>query len=136
MGQIVINDGEWVDVTNTRGESLGGFYFNPADSEIATRCDEIAEFFGGLDAPAEMNGAYLHELNNTIKEKFDYLLGQGAGDTLFKKCAPVTLMPDGDLYANKILEIVFDYITKETNARIKKFEKNVSKYTNKYHKKG
>lgn len=132
---IIANIGEKIEVKNTAGETMGYFYFNPADVDLERRCEVASKRLDEISKEIkDGTPEEIRKLNRDIRSQMEYLLGESAADTLFKYNSPLAVMPDGNIYAMYISEIIFKFIAEEVEARTRKSEKMIRKYTDKYAK--
>lgn len=138
---IVIDDGrETFDITNKAGEILGSFSFNPSDTNIIKRYDEIAGSFKNLgsdipdDADEETLSSVIIAKEAKIKEKLDYMLGYPVSDNFFSIMGAFTPLANGKLYIEVVLDAIASAIEDKTGKRMKKVATSISKYAQKYHK--
>lgn len=133
--RIVIDDGrkEYV-IENKLGEELGRFSLNPSDTNIVKRYDEVAEDFARLDniLDGEDVAKAIKEGEAFITEKINYILGYNASESFFKIMGGLTPLASGKFYVEEVLEAIGGVISSETNARVKKLNARLSKYTSKY----
>ncbi len=123
--------------TDNDGEVFAYFKMNPADINLAARCGEVSEFFNKRASEASKNPTVeeMTQYGAEFTEKLDYLLGYKASETLFSGLmSPLTLMPDGNLFAFVVLETIVEAIEPEIKKRKQKMQKAMSKYTDKYSK--
>lgn len=115
-------------------EFLGSFRFNPADSNLVSRADEVNAFMRGLKIPeddGEQSDAVV-TVCNTICEKIDYLLGCQVSDSVFKVLGPLSIMEDGELYFEFLLDRIGDIINSVTEERLKNKMERVAAATAEY----
>ena len=75
------------------------------------------------------------ELNKTIEDKINYLLGYEASKDLFKEpITATTFFANGEMFALIVLSKILDKIKPEIEKRRKKMQEAVNKYTEKYTK--
>lgn len=123
--------------TDSDGDVFSYFKMNPADVKLAARCAEVSEYF---DKKAEEAGGFasvgdLAKYSDELSEKLDYLLGYPASETLFGELmSPVTILPNGDIFAFVVLETIGEAVGTEIKKRKQKMQKAASKYTDKYTK--
>lgn len=123
--------------TDSDGDVFAYFKMNPADARLAARCSEVSEFF---DKKATEAGSFetveeLAKYSDELTEKIDYILGYKASETLFGELmSPVTILPNGDVFAFVVLEAIGEAVGSEIHKRKLKMQKAASKYTNKYTK--
>lgn len=116
------------------GELITSFKINPSDIGLMARCEEVQEFFVSekdflekADTPQKML-----EVNNKIEQKIDYLLNT-ENDSVFKKpLTATTVMPDGTLFAELLINTVLDVVKPEIAKRAKAKKDRLAKYTAKY----
>lgn len=123
--------------TDSDGDVFAYFRMNPADVKLAVRCDEVAEYFDkkSKETPEFLSASDLAKYSDELAEKLDYLLGYKASETLFGDfMSPVTILPDGNLFAFVVLETIGEAVGAETKKRKQKMQKATAKYTSKYTK--
>ena len=135
---IVIDDGlKRFTFSNNDGEVFAEFSFNPADTSIIERYEDVVEAFNKIEIKGE-NGDEMKEsilaISDTFKEQFNYLLNRDVSEGLFKVYSPITIFANGDFFAEVILTQVAKIIEKEYDVRLQKKAKKIEKYTKKYHK--
>lgn len=116
------------------GELLTSFKINPSDIGLMARCEEVAEFFEKEKTFLEnaKTPQQMLEANNAIERKIDYLLGT-ENDTVFKKpLTATTVMPDGMLFAELLLNTVLDVVKPEVEKRAKAKKERLDAYLSKY----
>ena len=119
--------------TDTDGEVIASFRLNPTDVRLAKRCDEAITYFRDLRQKTQQIGeGDLYRLNDELEEKICTMLGYNARETLFGELSATTVLPDGDIFAVKVLETVAQAVEPEVKKRAAAMEKTVAKYTAKY----
>lgn len=117
-------------------EFIGVFKFNPADSNILQRLDEVIDFFNGVEFSKELTEDQKYEqtkrLGVDICEQFDYLFGRKVSDGIFGNCGPLSVTEDGDFFFFDMLEKIGGVIESVMNARIEKKLEKVKAATEKY----
>ena len=139
--QIVIDDGcKTYEIRNKEGDVLGSFRMNPSDTGILERyngmVERLTKSIEAVDMASDDTQKVVEAITTAskeVKEAFSDLLGHGV-DTFWNICAPFTPMSNGALFLEVVLEAVGSIIEKETNARVKKIQKHMEKYTSQYHK--
>ena len=114
-----------VEVEDERGEVIGTFLFNPADSNILKRYGAVVDFFNTQlvereNATDEEKVAELNALADDIEAQFDILLGYKVSDGLFGACGPLTVTKNGDFYFEQLLEKIGGLIESVTQKRLDK----------------
>lgn len=123
--------------TDADGDVFAYFKMNPADINLAARCNEVAEYFEKRSNEVSNNTTVqeMAQYSEELKEKLDYLLGYKASETLFDGLmSPVTLLPNGELFAFVVLDKIASAVEPEIKKRKQKMQKAMSKYTDKYSK--
>ena len=123
--------------TDADGDVFAYFKMNPADINLAARCSEVAEYFEKRSNEVSNNTTVqeMAQYSEELKEKLDYLLGYKASETLFDGLmSPVTLLPNGELFAFVVLDKIASAVEPEIKKRKQKMQKAMSKYTDKYSK--
>lgn len=121
--EFIIDDGaKPYSFVNPLGETFAEFSFNPADTGIVKRYEDLMKFIDNLDYSDEdlEDGKIILTVDNLLEEQFDLLFGKKMKDGLFMMYRPLTLFPDGSFYAEVILKQLGIIIEKETNTRINK----------------
>lgn len=123
--------------TDSDGEVFSYFRMNPADARLAVRCSEVSDFFdnNAKEASSFATAEDLAKYSDELAEKIDYILGYKASETLFGELmSPVTILPNGDIFAFVVLETISEAVGTEIKKRKQKMQKAASKYTAKYTK--
>lgn len=132
---LIIDDGvkDYV-FKNNKGDIFAEFSFNPADTGIVERYKEIIDFFKEYNYDIEGDTFdFIEKFNAEIKEKFAYMLGANA-DGLFMKYTAMSIMGNGDFYAEVILDQVGQIIEKEMGVKFAEKKARIQKATAKYQK--
>ncbi len=113
-----------VEVEDERGEKLGAFQFNPADSNILKRYGKVVDFFNAVSfddkASEEEQLRQVEALADDIAGQFNYLLGYDVSEGLFGRCGPLTVTKNGDFFFEQALEGVGRLIEQVTKKRLDK----------------
>lgn len=135
MNKIIVDDGlKTYTIENKRGDYLGEFTFNPSDTNIITRHEEVIEFINNLTLPENEDKESIKETEKLLKEKIDYLLNADTSQTFFKICGPLTPLVSGETFVENIIAAIGTVIEKEMGVRMKKANERINKYTQKYKK--
>lgn len=115
-------------------EVLGTFRFNPADSNLISRAEEVNAFMRDLKIPenTDEQADALVNVCNTIAEKIDYLLGCKVSDSVFSVLGPLSIMEDGQLFFEFLLDQIGDIINTVTEERLKNKMERVAAATAEY----
>jgi hypothetical protein len=117
------------------GRLLAAFEMNPADINLAARCDEVAKFFDDKAKNIGKTVADVQKYDNDLTEKLQYLLGCDPDYQIFKPpMSATTILPSGDIFAAVVLERIMDAIAPEIQKRAEKMKAAAEKYTAKYEK--
>lgn len=116
------------------GELLGKCRINPADPKLAARCEEVSKYFDKKGSGAPNSAAELEKCNDEIEEKICYLLGYDARQELFGQLPACSVLPDGDLYVNKVMGRIVEAVEPEAKKRAENMQAAIAKHTAKYEK--
>lgn len=118
------------------GEFIGEFKFNPTDSNILTRMENVIDFFNSVEFSDDMTEDQkfeaTKELCQKICEQFDYLFGRKVSDGVFENCGPLSVTESGDFFFEDILDKIGQIIESVMNVRVEKKLKKVREATKKY----
>lgn len=124
-----------VPVENERGEQIGEFYFNPLDSNMAKRYDDVIEFFNTFKVDESKDSfEEIKRLSEEVEKQFDYLFGYNVSEGIFGKCGVFTLLADGFFYYENVIEGIGNLIEQVGEQRVKKLKKRAREAASKYHK--
>lgn len=133
--EITYNSGFQIFVfSDEDGETLTEFKINPADIGLMTRCEEVAAFFE-LEKKFLENAStpkMMLEVNNVIEEKINYLLGTEEHSIFVKPLTATTIMPDGRIFAELVMDTVIGVVKPEMEKRAQIKKERLAKYTAKY----
>lgn len=117
------------------GRLLASFEMNPADINLAARCEEVTNFFEQQAAPAGKTISDMQKYDRELTEKLTYLLGCDADYQIFKPpMTATTVLPSGDIFAAVVLDRIVEAVTPEIKKRAEKMKSAAEKYTAKYEK--
>lgn len=113
---------------------IAWFRINPFDLKLAQRFQEASEFFKHIkdQTPETPTREDLVRFNNEIEEKICHILGYDAKDSLFGQISATSVMSDGTMFVNIIVEKILSSIGPEIERRQKSMNKAVEKHTAKY----
>jgi len=139
MGKIIIDDGsKEYSFENKFGRVFAEFIWNPADTGILTRFDEVVDAINKFsfteNASEEDNAKDIVKLDALIREQTKYLLNLTDEGGVFNLYQPCTLFSNGDFYFEVLLEQIQKIIESELGERTKKKLAKIKKVTSKYHK--
>lgn len=105
-------------------EIIGEFKFNPTDSNIVQRMENVVDFFSSVDFSGELTDEQKFErtkkLCNDICDQFDFLFGRKVSDGIFASCGPLSVTEDGDFFFEDILAKIGDIIEQTMGMRLNK----------------
>lgn len=116
------------------GEVITSFKINPCDIGLMARCEEVSDFFEkekAFLADARTPHQML-EINNVIEEKINYLLGTESNTVFKKPLTATTVMPDGTIFAELLMDTVLSVVKPEIEKRNKAKKERLDKYVSKY----
>lgn len=136
MNTLVIDSGLMpFEFHDRSGRLLAAFELNPADVNVAARCEETMNFFSERAKTVEKTVADMQRYDRELTEKLNYLLGYGPEYQIFKApMSATTVLPSGDIFATVILERIVEAVTPEIRKRAEKMQAAAEKYTAKYEK--
>lgn len=141
MGNVIkVEDGlKTYDIVNQEGKLLGQFTFNPSDTGIILRHEEVIKDLEKLqlniptDDSENSFGKALKELEEVVYEKIDYLVGADVAKTFFSIMGPFSPLASGQYFIETVLNAIGGAIQAETGERVKKVNSKIAKHTAKYH---
>lgn len=141
---IVIDDGRIaVPISNTLGERVGTFYFNPTDIGIIDRFRTASERFETVVEPLnvlteesteEEQFTAFAEAKKRLFEVCNELFGGNMSEAFFGSVEPFS-PTDGVFYCEKVLNAVSEFVSNQFDKEAAKINARVSKYTKDYQKK-
>lgn len=125
------------DFVDENGDVFAFYRINPTDVKTAERIMECADFFENLKFPEQPEPAEIFELNRTIEEKTDYMLGAGAASSLFSDVSAINFDVDENgevrLFAGVVFESLLENFGPIIEKRVSQLKK-ASRYSKKYRK--
>lgn len=116
--------------TDSNGEVFASFRMNPTDIRIAKRCEGVGNRIDKMAEEADKSGPADYE--EAMEQVFCDVLGYDVRNDLFGIMSATTLLPDGDIFASKIITTIAAAVQPEIERRAKKMQGAMSKYTDKY----
>ncbi len=122
--------------TDSDGDVIASFKLNPTDIKLAKRCEEVAEQLEKMSetAPQFATVEDAAKYNDDLESKVCYMLGYDARASLFGLLSATTILPNGTLFAQKVVETIVQSIEPEIKKRTEKMQAAVAKHTAKYNK--
>ena len=135
---IVIDDGyKTYDIKNKQGKLLCQFSFSPFDGGVVCRYKEVSKNLNNMALNLEnqklSNEEKYEKAEKYIKEQYNYLFNADVAGSFFTVLSPLTVLPDGKIFAEKVMEVIANVVNQETGIVLDKVKIRVGKYTNKYH---
>lgn len=127
------------NIVNHDEKLLCQISFNPFDTNIVHRHKKVQEELQILKENAaakkgnKTSWEYMKEIEAEISKQIDYLLDANVASALFSIMGAFSIMPDGRLWVEEVLDMIGSIIENETGTRIKKVRTKVQRYTKKYH---
>lgn len=120
--------------TDGDGAVLASFRMNPGDIKLAHRCRELSDYFRNLSeqTPEHATVEDAVKFNDELEEKFCYLLGYDAKQSLFGLLSATSIMEDGNLFAVHVLDKITEHVGPELQKRKQAMSEAVSRHTAKY----
>lgn len=118
--------------TDEDGNVFSSFRLNPTDVNVASRCEEVSDFFRKRNdkEPASLDDVL--KINDELEEKIAYILGYDARESIFGEVPATTVLPSGELFAEAVLKAITNAVNTEMEKRNKKAAEAATKYTSKY----
>ena len=120
--------------TDDDGKVVASFRLNPADVRLAGRVQEAANLFrkAAQSAPEQATVADILKYNNNVEEEICRVLGYDAHQELFGFMSATTILEDGEMFAQKILDMISEAVLPEIQKRKAALAAAVKKHTAKY----
>ena len=136
MGNTIkLNDGFKVyDIENQHGEIIGQFKINPTDGKMVGRYNEAIKRLE--DVPKQFEGAedeiaLFVELQEVIEKELLYIVGNDSVKVFFEVMGAFSII-DGQLYYEKVLEIIGGIINEEGQKRQQAMKQRIKEYGKRY----
>lgn len=137
---ISVDDGlKTYTIQNKEGKELGTFSFNPSDTNIIKRYEEVISDLGKLEMmesknTEESDAECLKRMESIVSEKIDYLLNADAAKDFFQIMGPFSPLASGQFFVESVLDAIGKAIQAETGQRVEKMNVKIQKHTAKYHR--
>lgn len=132
--EIIIDDGcETWSIKTQKGEEYAKLTFNPSDPDIVNRFEKIVKDINDKNFNGD-SAEQIKEINEFLVEKMSELLNRDTSEELFGRQCPTAILGDGDMFIDKLFDIIPKIIEERTDARIEKKMKKIKQATAKYHK--
>ena len=118
--------------TDEDGNVFSSFRLNPTDVNVASRCEEVSEFFRKRQDKEPTSLDDILKINDELEEKIAYILGYDARESIFGEVPATTVLPSAELFAEAVLKAITNAVNTEMEKRNKKAAEVAAKYTSKY----
>lgn len=117
------------------GRLLAKFEMNPADINVAARCEEVMQFFSERAHTVKNTVSDIQQYDRELTEKLNYVLGYQPDHLIFlPPMSATTILPSGDIFATVVLERIVEAVEPEVTKRAAKMKAAAEKHTAKYQK--
>lgn len=138
--KVILDDGmRKYDIENRFGKKICSFYLNPSDTGIVERYNEVVKNLNNMsevlkeNMKEKSNEEIALEAENYIKTQYDYLFNTDISNTFFSVMGATSVLPNGKLFSQHVMEVIGELVKKETGKRLDKLNMRINKYTSKYH---
>lgn len=120
-------------VKNTQGKKIGELVFNPTDTDIIKRYDEVmgrlVEYEPMIKENNGPEGVVM--VSDRIKQDISYIINGDSGEAFFSVQSPLAMI-NGKFYFENVLETIAAVIKREFNTEMKKTTQRMKRYTGAY----
>lgn len=136
--EVIVDSGLCTyDIKDREGRMFGQFTFNPSDTGIIKRHEEVIKNLEKLEVPTGSGEEFSEKLKNLdsfISEQINYLLGtNGVSETFFSIMGPFSPLSSGQFFVESVIDAIGQAIHAETGERVNKITGKIKKHTAKYH---
>lgn len=139
--KIKVNDGfKTYDIVNQDDKLLGQFSFNPSDTNIIHRHEEVVNALEKINLNISSNdeekslSEAFKEVESVVYEQINYLLDSDVAESFFSIMGPFTPLANGEFFVETVIDAIGQAIQIETGERVKKVKAKINKHTKKYHR--
>ena len=118
--------------TDENDEVFSSFRMNPADVNLAKRCEEVAAKYSGQEGKNLSTISEMAAYSAELEEQICYILGYDARESTFGQISAMTILPDGRLFGLLVLETIAEKVKPVIAERAREMQAAVQKYTAKY----
>lgn len=118
--------------TDENDEVFSSFRMNPADVNLAKRCEEVVAKYSGREDKTMTTVSEVADYGAELEEQICYILGYDARESTFGEISALTVLPDGQLFGLLVLETIAEKVKPVVAERAKEMQAAVQKYTAKY----
>lgn len=117
--------------TDLDGHVFSKFRINPTDIRTGERAIASAEFFQTIKAES-FDVDTVGQLQKDIEDKVSYILGYESSKDIFGEVSALTVLPDGRLFVEIIVDKIMEIVEPEVKKRQEAMQKRADNYTKKY----
>ena len=117
--------------TDLDGHIFSKFRINPTDLRTGERAIESADFFEKIKAES-FDRDLVTQLQKDIEDKISYILGYDSSKDIFGEVSALTVLPDGSLFVEHIVNKIMEIVEPEVKKRQETMQKRAESYTKKY----
>ena len=117
--------------TDLDGHIFSKFSINPTDLRTGERAIESADFFEKIKAES-FDRDLVTQLQKDIEDKISYILGYDSSKDIFGEVSALTVLPDGSLFVEHIVNKIMEIVEPEVKKRQETMQKRAESYTKKY----
>lgn len=120
-------------VKNTQGKKIGELVFNPTDTDIIKRYDEVISKLDQYESLIKENNGpeSVVMVSDRIKQDITYIINGDSDIAFFSVQSPLTMI-NGKFYFENVLETISAVIKREFNIEMQKTTKRIKQYTGSY----
>ena len=120
-------------VKNTQGKKIGELVFNPTDTDIIKRYDEVISKLDQYELLIKENNGpeSVVMVSDRIKQDITYIINGDSDIAFFSVQSPLTMI-NGKFYFENVLETISAVIKREFNIEMQKTTKRIKQYTGSY----
>ena len=120
-------------VKNTQGKKIGELVFNPTDTDIIKRYDEVISKLDQYESLIKENNGpeSVVMVSDRIKQDITYIINGDSDIAFFSVQSPLTMI-NGKFYFENVLETISAVIKREFNIEMQKTKKRIKQYTGSY----
>lgn len=118
--------------TDENDEVFSSFRMNPADVNLAERCEEVVAKYSGRDEKNLTTVSEVAAYGAELEKQICYILGYDCRESAFGEISALTVLPDGKLFGLLLLETIAEKVKPVIAERAQKMEAAVRKYTAEY----
>lgn len=119
-------------IEDSEGNVVGSVRFNPSDPGMAGRWSEAQKVIDKIVSDDPQTPAEIYEADRAIKAQLDYIFAAPVADVLFAGQSSISLLPDGSLLLEAVLDAVKPIVQQAQAQAQKASAERMAKHTAKY----